>query len=139
MVEKLTGRDFKLLLFPCNQFLSQEPEMPTNETIEKMSQGKMVNVKDNPHVIVFEKVEVNGENAHPVFEFLKYNSSLYNETQDTVTPISWNFAKFLVEPSGGVYSYYIPKADPSTITPDVEKLLDGGLKGTPVRPPPKQS
>mmetsp|Transcript_54293 Transcript_54293/g.118795 ORF Transcript_54293/g.118795 Transcript_54293/m.118795 type:complete len:147 (+) Transcript_54293:301-741(+) len=135
MVTKLTGQKFKLLLFPCNQFLSQEPDMPTNDTIAKMSQGKMVDVKNNPHIIVFAKIEVNGENTHPVFEYLKYNSSLYDEAKGIVTPIAWNFAKFLVEPTGGVYKHYGPKTDPSTITPDVEMLLRGGLPGTPVRAP----
>mmetsp|Transcript_35612 Transcript_35612/g.96590 ORF Transcript_35612/g.96590 Transcript_35612/m.96590 type:complete len:91 (-) Transcript_35612:67-339(-) len=71
-------------------------------------------------------VSVNGADASPVYEFLKYNSSLYSEAKKEVSPIPWNFAKFLVNPNGGsVFKYYGPKEKMETIIKDIETLLSG--------------
>lgn len=122
MTSQLSGK-YKVLLFPCNQFLSQEPGTPDKSSVKKMSTGKLDDVDASEHVELMEKVDVNGENAHPVFEFLRYNSSLYNESTHLSGPISWNFAKFLVDTKGGVFSYYSPSTEISKIKTDLEAVL----------------
>eukprot|EP00930_Biecheleria_cincta_P093285 TRINITY_DN8353_c0_g1_i1.p1 TRINITY_DN8353_c0_g1~~TRINITY_DN8353_c0_g1_i1.p1 ORF type:complete len:106 (-),score=15.37 TRINITY_DN8353_c0_g1_i1:109-426(-) len=88
-----------------------------------MSTGKLDDLDASEHCVLMEKVEVNGENAHPVFEFLRYNSSLYSESTKLSGPISWNFSKFLVDSKGGVFKYYSPSTEISSIRPDLEALL----------------
>mmetsp|Transcript_11197 Transcript_11197/g.29830 ORF Transcript_11197/g.29830 Transcript_11197/m.29830 type:complete len:106 (-) Transcript_11197:184-501(-) len=100
-----------------------------------MSTGKLLDVASNENVFVMEMVEVNGSKTHPVFEFLKYNSSLYNESSGLVTPIAWNFGKFVVEPAGGVFKYYGPQTEPLKIVPDIQQILGGGATATPTRRP----
>lgn len=123
MCQKLKDRNFKVILFPCNQFLGQEPGSPTTDSVNKMADGKL-DLKENPNVIIAEKTDVNGQSTHKVWDFLKYNSSLYTAKTGKVAPIPWNFAKFVVEPAGGVYKYYVPKQELNSILPDIEHLLD---------------
>jgi len=62
LATELKGREFAILLFPCNQFLGQEPGNPSGDSIKSMSAGKIdMNSLDNVHL--FAKVEVNGDNA----------------------------------------------------------------------------
>ena len=49
---------------------------------------------------MFSKIEVNGENAHPIYQFLRMNSPLYNAEEKKASEIPWNFAKFLVNEEG---------------------------------------
>ena len=49
---------------------------------------------------MFSKIDVNGENAHPIYQFLRMNSPLYNAEEKTASEIPWNFAKFLVNEEG---------------------------------------
>jgi len=58
-------------------------------------------------------VEVNGENTHPVFAYLRNNSSLYDPQTKTAKVIPWNFAKFFVNKEGKVINFFAPnvKAD----------------------------
>lgn len=129
-------KQFAAMLFPCNQFLSQEPSSPTPQTIKRMSTNQLnLEAASSSQVVVMEKVDVNGKGAHPVFEFLRYNSSLYNDKTGLMSPIQWNFGKFLVEPGGGVYKYYSPSTDITAILPDIEKLLSGEGPSNPCRAP----
>lgn len=121
--------NYKVLLFPCNQFLGQEPGMPDQESVRRLSVGK-IDVTATEGVFLMEKVDVNGQNAHPVFQFLRYNSSLYSEEQNLMSPIPWNFGKFLVDPEGGVLGFYGPKTKLSELRPDIEKLLGGTAQTT---------
>lgn len=115
--------DFQLLLFPCNQFLRQEPQQPTPKLAKRMSKGSL-DMDMAKHVMLMSMVDVNGANASPVFEFLKYNSNLYNEATNKVKPIPWNFTKFLINPKGGsVYKCYTPGAKPEEIRSDISTLL----------------
>ena len=66
---------------------------------------------------MLEKGEVNGHNCHPVYKYMRENSSLQGGD------ISWNFAKFLISGDGKVYKYYEPAEEPNTIIPDIEKCL----------------
>lgn len=124
---------YKVMLFPCNQFLGQEPGMPTSQTIKEMSTGTIEDAASSENVILMAKIEVNGVKAHPVYDFLKYNSSLYDESKHLSSPVPWNFAKFLVDPEGGVFKYYGPKSEVSSIKPDLESLLSSGASGASLR------
>jgi len=100
------------MCFPCNQFLSQEPNQPTPESATRYSQGSLTlddfrkpDAGEDPRILMMETVHVNGANMHPVYHFLKYNSRLYNEKTHKLGNIMWNFgSKFLIDRSGGVYS-----------------------------------
>ncbi len=111
------GKGLKVLGFPCNQFLNQEPVTDAN-----MEQVCRVN-----HGVTFQltrKVDVNGENAHPVFKYLKeeLGGILGNS-------IKWNFTKFLVAPDGKPYKRYAPTTQPEKLEGEIEMLLYGGAKG----------
>lgn len=100
-----------VLGFPCNQFANQEPE--TNDTIEEVCKLN--------HGVTFqltEKVDVNGENEHPVFTYLKENLGGILGSK-----IKWNFTKFLITPEGEPYKRYAPITKPSKIEKDISKLL----------------
>jgi glutathione peroxidase len=56
------------------------------------------------------KVEVNGENTHPLFVFLRNNSELYDPASKTAKVIPWNFAKFFVNSEGKVIKFFPPSA-----------------------------
>ena len=72
---------------------------------------------------MFEKIEVNGVNCHPIYNYLRSNSKLYDDKKGTAGEIPWNFAKFLVNAQGKVISYYEPRKFPDDIRSDIEKLL----------------
>mmetsp|Transcript_56078 Transcript_56078/g.159230 ORF Transcript_56078/g.159230 Transcript_56078/m.159230 type:complete len:156 (-) Transcript_56078:53-520(-) len=125
LANEFKDRPFQILLFPCNQFMGQEPNAPTPHLAKQMSKGAL-DLDACTSVRLMAKVDVNGASASPVFEFLKYNSSLYDERSKKAAPIPWNFSKFLVDPaSGGVHRYYGPKTPPAALRPDIERLLSG--------------
>jgi glutathione peroxidase len=114
-LEKLhqTYKDKGLVIlgFPCNQFASQEPE--TNESIVEAC---LIN-----HGVTFqltEKVDVNGKNTHPVYEYLKKEKGGFLGSK-----IKWNFTKFLVNKEGKVLKRYSPTTTPDKIADDIEKSL----------------
>lgn len=102
--------DFAVLGFPCNQFGSQEPG--SNQEIQQFC-------STNYHISfpLFEKIEVNGENAHPLYSYLK--EAAPEETAD----IKWNFTKFLIDQSGQVVKRYESKVTPAEIEADLKTLL----------------
>lgn len=100
-----------VLGFPCNQFAGQEPE--TNDTLVEAC-------KIN-HGVTFqltEKVDVNGKNTHPVFEYLKKEQGGF-----LGSTIKWNFTKFLVDKEGNVIERYAPTTTPDKIEADIKKVL----------------
>jgi glutathione peroxidase len=103
---------FFVLGFPCNQFGSQEPGSE-----EKISEFCILNYGVN--FPLFAKVDVNGENAHPFFQYLKEEAPGQSESSD----IEWNFAKFLINRNGQVVGRYAPNVSPTDIGDDIEKLL----------------
>lgn len=98
--------------FPCNQFAGQEPE--SNETVVNVCQ-----VNYGVTFLLSEKIEVNGENTHPVFSYLKEHahSGLLGEA------IKWNFTKFLVSADGLTIKRYAPTTSPMDIKEDIELFL----------------
>jgi glutathione peroxidase len=110
--EKYSASGLSVLGFPCNQFLSQEPG--TEEEIKEFC-SLTYGVKFD----MFSKIDVNGENTHPLYRFLKDNSSGFLGTD----VIKWNFTKFLVDKNGKVVKRYAPSTTPSEIENDIKELL----------------
>ena len=87
MHNELKDKGFELLAFPCNQFFSQESG--TNQEILEF-----VTSRFGSKFTLFDKVEVNGPNTHPVYRFLRSNWGKEKSGEAKVIP--WNFAKFLI-------------------------------------------
>jgi glutathione peroxidase len=112
LYEQYRDRDFVVLGFPCNQFGHQEPG--TEEEIEQFCQ-----VNYGVTFPMFAKVDVNGENAHPLFEYLKEKAPGVLGTK----AIKWNFTKFLVDRNGNVVARFASQTRPSELKSEIEKLL----------------
>lgn len=106
------GEGFVVLGFPCNQFGAQEP----GDAAEIANFCKLTYDVSFP---LFEKIDVNGPNAHPLFEYLKAKKLGLAGTKS----IKWNFTKFLVDREGTVKFRFSPQTAPAAIERDVEKLL----------------
>ena len=112
--EKLSGRGFSVLGVPCNQFLGQEPG-----TAEEIAE--FCSTTYGVTFTLTEKVEVNGEGRHPLYEQLTPVADAEGHTGD----IRWNFEKFLVAPGGEVVARFNPTVDPESaeITAAIEQVL----------------
>lgn len=110
--EEMSGKGLRILGFPCNQFGHQEPGQ--SEDIAKFCE-KNYGVKFQ----MFEKVDVNGDKAHPLYKYLTSSATglLGSEA------IKWNFTKFLVDKNGKVVKRYAPQVEPMSIKKDIEKEL----------------
>lgn len=104
-------KGLSVLGFPCNQFLSQEPG--TEEDIKNFCMSSFGVEFD-----MFSKIDVNGDNTHPLYSYLKENSEGF-----ITNSIKWNFTKFLVDKDGKVVKRYAPSVKPSEIEEDIQKLL----------------
>ncbi|WP_286947895.1 glutathione peroxidase [Acetobacterium sp. UBA5834] len=108
-----TYRDqgFEILDFPCNQFANQAPG--SDDEIKSFCETRFgVTFK------IFHKIDVNGDNADPLFNFLK------NEQGGILgSKIKWNFTKFLVNKQGQVVKRFAPTDEPEKIENDIKKLL----------------
>jgi len=71
-----------------------------------------------------EKTEVNGDQAHPVFVYLRCNSELYNPKKKKAKDIPWNFTKFVVDQRGQVRGYFDPRQLSMKALPLIEELLN---------------
>ncbi|MCD7472931.1 Glutathione peroxidase 2 [Datura stramonium] len=111
LYEKYKDQGFEILAFPCNQFLWQEPG--TNEEIQQT-----VCTRFKAEFPVFEKIDVNGDNAAPLFKFLKSEKGGF-----LGNAIKWNFTKFLVNKEGKVVERYAPKTPPLQFEKDIQNLL----------------
>jgi glutathione peroxidase len=105
-------RGFAVLGFPCNQFGGQEP----GDAAEIRSFCERNYGVSFP---MFEKIEVNGDGAHPLFRHLKHAAPGALGTE----PIKWNFTKFLVDRQGAVVHRYAPTTKPESLAADIEALL----------------
>src|SRR5262245_14413997 len=101
--ERFAGRGFTVLGVPCNQFMGQEPGT-AEEIAEFCSTTYGV---DFP---MTEKVDVNGDDRHPLYAGLVTAADASGHTGD----IRWNFEKFLVAPDGTVAARFAPQAEPDT-------------------------
>lgn len=111
MYEEYKDKGFEILGFPCNQFASQDPG-----TNKEISQFCLINY--GVSFTMFEKIDVNGKNAHPLYKFLK------EKTKGVLgSEIKWNFTKFLIDRSGNVVKRYAPIVIPENIKGDIEREL----------------
>lgn len=112
-LQKLFGdRGFSVLGFPCNQFMGQEPGT-SQEIAEFCSATYGVTFP------MFEKVDVNGPQRHPLFAELASVPDAKGEAGD----VQWNFEKWLVSPSGTVVGRFRPTVEPMTLTAEIEAAL----------------
>jgi glutathione peroxidase len=115
LYRKFKDSGLEILGFPCNQFGKQEPG--TSKEIKDFCE-----INYGVTFKMFEKIDVNGNNAHPLFTFLK------DEKHGLIgKDIKWNFTKFLVNEEGEVIARFAPSKSPKKLTSEIEKLL---LKGT---------
>ena len=102
----------EVLGFPCNQFGAQEPG--TNEEVKSFC-----DLNYNVSFNMFDKIDVNGSDASPLFKFLKHESPGIMGTE----AIKWNFTKFLVNKDGQVIKRFAPKDGESEIESELQKIL----------------
>ena len=112
LYEKFHGKGLEVLGFPCNQFGAQEPG--DEKAIEQFCE-----INYGVTFPMFAKVDVNGDDASPLFKHLKSAKKglLGSEA------IKWNFTKFLVDRDGTVVERYAPKTEPKELENDVRTLL----------------
>ncbi len=102
----------EILAFPCNQFGEQE----------KGDGEEIKNFCEKNYSItfpIFEKVEVNGNDAHPIFKFIKEQKKGFMGTES----IKWNFSKFLLSKNGEVIKRYGSLDVPENLEEDIKQLL----------------
>lgn len=109
---RFAGRGFEVLGFPCNQFGKQEPG-------DAAQIGSFCEKNFGVTFPMFEKIDVKGPDAHPLYGFLTSEARGIFGTK----AVKWNFTKFLVDRKGNVVKRYAPKAKPETIVGDIEALL----------------
>ena len=112
LYNKYKERGFEVLGFPCDQFGHQEPG--DDAEIEQFC-----SLNFNVNFPLFKKIEVNGDDAAPLFKTLKKAAPGLLGSQR----IKWNFTKFLVNKKGVVIKRYAPTTKPEAIAQDIEALL----------------
>ena len=132
LYETYKEKGFTVLGFPCNQFGGQEPG--TDEEI-----SSFCSLNYHVEFPLFQKIEVNGENAHPLYQYLREqapeegnldeNGTLYKHLRANApqllegSTIKWNFTKFLIDQDGNVAKRFAPTTTPEEMKEDIEKLL----------------
>lgn len=110
---KYSSEEFSVLAFPCNQFGGQEPG--SNEEIVEFC-----SLNYGSTFPIFSKIDVNGDNAHPLFKFLTTKKKGLLGTEK----IKWNFTKFLINKDGEPVNRYGSSTTPEQIQTDIEKLIN---------------
>lgn len=135
LYEKYNSKGLEILGFPSNQFAEQEPG--TNTEVQSFCK-----INYGVTFPLFEKTDVRGENAHPLFKYLSENTSFsgfdLNHPTGTIlsdflkenlpeflegNSIKWNFTKFLIDKNGSIIKRFEPTSEPSAIAEEIEKLL----------------
>ncbi|HET8602461.1 MAG TPA: glutathione peroxidase [Marmoricola sp.] len=109
--QKYRDRGFVVLGFPCNQFGNQEPG----------DEGAIADFCERNYGVsfpMFAKVEVNGADAHPLFDWLRREKGGLLGSR-----IKWNFTKFLVGRDGQIIKRYAPATKPEALAEDIEAAL----------------
>ena len=107
LYEKYKDKGFEILAFPCNQFGSQEKG--TNDEIKEFCSSEY-----NVSFTLFDKIEVIGDNASPLFKKL---------TQDAGREIQWNFTKYLINKDGDFVRGFGTQKKPEEIEEHIIKIL----------------
>lgn len=135
LYEKYHRDGLEILAFPCNQFNEKEPG----------SHSEVKTYCDNLFKLtfpLFEKIEVRGQNTHPIFQFLtsqapflgfdtettsgEWMKNFLNENYPDIYKgdgIKWNFTKFLIDRNGEVHGRYETTTEPFEIEPNIKTLL----------------
>lgn len=109
---KYKGQGFEILGFPCNQFMNQDPG-------DEKEIKNFCLINYGVSFRMFEKILVNGKNAHPLYKFLKEQmGGVFNDE------IKWNFTKFLVDKDGNVTGRFASNTNPR----DLEEVILQELK-----------
>nr|UOZ97264.1 Hydroperoxy fatty acid reductase gpx1 [Cupriavidus sp.] len=114
LYEEVKDAGFEVLAFPCNQFGGQEPG--SADEIAQFCEGRF-----GVTFPLFAKTEVNGANAHPLYQHLKSAAPGILGTE----AIKWNFTKFLINREGDVVERYAPQQGARDIRKDLMPLLAG--------------
>lgn len=110
--EKYSDKPFQVLGFPCNQFGLQEPGRAA-EIASFCSSTYGVKFP------LFDKIEVNGPNRHPLYAWLTGQKKGLLGSRD----IKWNFTKFLTDREGRVVARFAPQVEPAALVPQIEKVI----------------
>ncbi len=112
LYQKYRDKNLVILGFPCNQFANQEPGDE-----KSISEGCVLNY--GVTFPMFSKVDVNGENAHPIYKYLK------NELGGVLgSKIKWNFTKFLIDANGKPIKRFSPTTKPEKIEKYLSKFMN---------------
>nr|WP_297308584.1 glutathione peroxidase [uncultured Flavobacterium sp.] len=110
LYQKYKDQGLVILGFPCNQFLKQEPGDVSS------IDGCLINY--GVSFPIFEKIDVNGSNTHPVFKFLKKNlSGIFGNF------IKWNFTKFVIDKNGNPVKRFAPITKPEEMENYIKSIL----------------
>ncbi|WPP40366.1 glutathione peroxidase [Paenibacillus hunanensis] len=112
LYDKFKDQNFEILGFPSNQFANQDPG--SNEEISEFCQ-----LNYGVSFPMFEKINVNGADAHPLFKYLSEQAPGILGSK----AIKWNFTKFLISPDGTPVKRYSPQTTPDKIEDDIRKQL----------------
>ena len=112
LYKDLQDKGLVVLGFPCNQFGAQEPG--SNSEISEFCE-----LNYGVSFPIMSKIDVNGADAHPLFNFLKEQAPGILGSKK----IKWNFTKFLVDQNGNVLKRYAPVTKPEDIRKDIDALL----------------
>lgn len=112
LYQKYKDNGFVVLAFPCNQFKNQEPL--SNEEIKHKYPTHY-----NITYPIFQKLDVNGENEHPLYKHLKKKQGGLLGSKK----IKWNFTKFLIDKKGNVVNRFAPTTKPKDIEMNIQELL----------------
>lgn len=112
LYQKYREHGFEILGFPCNQFGGQEPG-------DSAAIGSFCERNYGVTFPLFAKVDVNGDNAHPLFRHLKHQAPGVFGSES----IKWNFTKFLIARDGRVVKRFAPKDKPESLAAAIEALL----------------
>ncbi|CAD5214544.1 unnamed protein product [Bursaphelenchus okinawaensis] len=109
LYKKYRNRGLDIAAFPCNQFKNQEP-------LPALKVKNNVSYKYHFKPDFYEKIDVNGDNAHPIFKYLKEKTNLRN--------VKWNFTKFLINRQGDIIDVFGPTFQPKNMEDDIVKALE---------------
>ena len=115
LYQEFKDQGLQVLGFPCNQFGEQEPE--GNQIIGEFCQRNY-----GVSFPMFSKIDVNGKQTHPLFQYLKENAPGILGSKS----IKWNFTKFLVANNGGAIQRFAPQTPPSNLRSAIATLLQDG-------------
>ena len=131
--QKYKDKGLVIIGFPCNQFKEQDPG--TDSQIEEFCQ-----INYGVTFQIMKKIDVNGPDAEPIFEFLKAQApteeyhglkakgaaTLFKAISNSVekdSDIKWNFTKFLISKDGKTINRYAPTTEPKNFEKDIEAML----------------